>query len=59
MNVFWQRLIIFFLIGLPITWENVKTYWYAVVAWIIFLIIINYFLFDFLKNLYYSLDLLQ
>lgn len=34
MNTFWQRFIVFFIIGLPITLAQVKKYWYAVILWL-------------------------
>jgi hypothetical protein len=43
MNENLQRLIILFLICLPIKFETVKKFWYFVVVWIIFLILFNYF----------------
>lgn len=44
MNSKLQRFLIFFIIMLPLTWEEVKKYWYLVALWFIFLIILNLFL---------------
>lgn len=43
---FGQGLILFLLIGLPITFAQAKKYWYLVVVWIAILLILNYFLWD-------------
>ena len=45
MNTFWQRFIIFCFIGLPIKWESVKKYWWAVLLWIALLIGCNVLLY--------------
>ena len=38
----YQRLLIFFLIGLPITLDNAKKYWWAVILWLAVVILVNW-----------------
>jgi hypothetical protein len=56
---FYQGLLIFCIIGLPITFAQAKKYWHGVIAWITFLFIFNYVLWDGLIKFAKSLQELQ
>ena len=59
MNTFWQRLIIFFVVGLPITWENMNKYWWAVILWVALLIGLNILLYGKMVEFKNTLDIIN
>jgi NhaP-type Na+/H+ or K+/H+ antiporter len=56
MNTFWQRVFIFCFIGLPLKWSTVRSYWWAVILWIAFLIVLNILLYGQMMHFQNYLD---
>lgn len=50
MNPTLQRTIVFFIIMLPLTFNQVKRWWYLIVLWVGVLILIHFIAINFLKN---------